>query len=229
MRYKNATSETEAYSSEAATKSEMLLSIRRRQTQQAMATAPRVVNGSPVQNSKSKYPWMAYLHIEQQEGSGNTQFCGGSLVAPNVILTAAHCVIDATNIYVFLGVYDLWDENEEDIEVFHVDVEHGAVVHPLYTGENNFEFDYAVLRLDGESMYDTIQLDDGSNATLLPLEGSDDDDVEVGVELYLMVRMDSFGVGGGLQTRAHLVSSFSFSVNGMPIHITFIDAMLFFK
>jgi secreted trypsin-like serine protease len=52
----------------------------------------RIVNGSPV--AQGTYPWMAKLNI-------NGQFlCGGSVIAANYILTAAHCVRDnAGNTY----------------------------------------------------------------------------------------------------------------------------------
>ncbi|MBB5955605.1 secreted trypsin-like serine protease [Saccharothrix tamanrassetensis] len=50
----------------------------------AAAADPRVVGGSRV--SITDYPWVVYL----ADSNGN-QFCGGTLVAPTKVLTAAHC------------------------------------------------------------------------------------------------------------------------------------------
>jgi len=50
----------------------------------AAAADPRVVGGSRV--SIDDHPWVVYL----TDAQGN-QFCGGTLVAPAKVLTAAHC------------------------------------------------------------------------------------------------------------------------------------------
>jgi len=58
----------------------------------AQSPEPRVVGGSP--STIDQYPWQAAVVFV---GSGNAhqrQFCGGSLVTPSIVLTAAHCVYD---------------------------------------------------------------------------------------------------------------------------------------
>lgn len=54
----------------------------------------RIVGGIPV-NSITQYPWMASLQIAtgSNSGSGGGLFCGGSLIAPNMLVTAAHCTM----------------------------------------------------------------------------------------------------------------------------------------
>lgn len=47
---------------------------------------PRIINGDPVQDIRTEYPWMASLADFGQHK------CGGTLIAPDVILTAAHCM-----------------------------------------------------------------------------------------------------------------------------------------
>ncbi|MGH8187295.1 MAG: trypsin-like serine protease, partial [Steroidobacteraceae bacterium] len=54
------------------------------------ASESRVVNGEPA--ADGQFPWMVALLVEDSFGN-RFQFCGGSLIAPNRVLTAAHCNI----------------------------------------------------------------------------------------------------------------------------------------
>lgn len=65
-----------------------LLSSAAAARQLAQKVAPRIVGGT--QTSAARYPYVVSL----RDASGN-HFCGGSLVAPRIVLTAAHCVYDA--------------------------------------------------------------------------------------------------------------------------------------
>src|SRR5258708_8016502 len=49
------------------------------------ASRPRVVGGSPA--GATDWPWSAYLEF------GGMTACGGTLIAPDWVLTAAHCVL----------------------------------------------------------------------------------------------------------------------------------------
>ena len=46
----------------------------------------RIVGGTQV--PPGRYPYFATLLRE----IGTTAYCGGSLIAPNIVLTAAHCI-----------------------------------------------------------------------------------------------------------------------------------------
>ncbi|TWP44982.1 serine protease [Lentzea tibetensis] len=64
---------------------------------------PRIVGGTPV-GSIAEYPWMVALTT-----AGGYQYCGGALVGPALVATAAHCVYQKapTSIYVVSGRLDL--------------------------------------------------------------------------------------------------------------------------
>ena len=50
----------------------------------AFPAVPRIVGGDKV-SSPTKYPWFVSIRF-------NGSACGGSLIAPRVVLTAAHCL-----------------------------------------------------------------------------------------------------------------------------------------
>jgi secreted trypsin-like serine protease len=53
------------------------------------ALAPRVLAGS--QATSAQWPFIAAL-VQHGQSAFDGQFCGGSVIAPTVVLTAAHCV-----------------------------------------------------------------------------------------------------------------------------------------
>lgn len=91
-----------------------------------------------------EFPWMAALSYQKDVGS--EYLCGGSLIDPNVILTAAHCVNgkEVASLRVRLGEWDTMTLNEifphSDHEVAKV------IVHPGF-GTTNLYNDIALLVL----------------------------------------------------------------------------------
>ena len=49
----------------------------------------RIVKGE--NSNKNEFPWMAALVYEYPNGQSMVK-CGGSLISPNVVMTAAHCI-----------------------------------------------------------------------------------------------------------------------------------------
>lgn len=65
----------------------------------------RIVNGAPVAEA-DEYPWMVALVRRAEPNNFQAQFCGGTLISQNVVLTAAHCLDGfrrATDIQVLVG------------------------------------------------------------------------------------------------------------------------------
>jgi secreted trypsin-like serine protease len=64
----------------------------------AAQAGPRIFNGTSLSGA---LPWMAFVTTSTTDGA---QVCGGTAIAANVVLTAAHCIVDqAINTYVSAG------------------------------------------------------------------------------------------------------------------------------
>mmetsp|Transcript_5200 Transcript_5200/g.13019 ORF Transcript_5200/g.13019 Transcript_5200/m.13019 type:complete len:1009 (+) Transcript_5200:105-3131(+) len=104
----------------------------------------RIING--VSAPETRYPYSASLQYYQKH------FCGGSLVAPDVVVTAAHCT--TTPARVTLGRYDLDDPFDFDYEERDVTE---TIVHPRYD-KTVVENDLALLVLGEESVHPYVRI-----------------------------------------------------------------------
>lgn len=109
----------------------------------------RIVGGERA--PKDAYPWFAILAFQ----NGSFLGCGGMLVAPQYVLTAAHCVSPGTpwsvqnGATVILGLVCEDDESncDQPYEIYSVQE---ITPHPDYSPESS-DNDYALARLVGRS------------------------------------------------------------------------------
>src|SRR5262249_30410022 len=60
-----------------------------------------IVGGHPA--DEGKYPWQVRIYSTEDDNIG---FCGGSIIAPQWVLTAAHCLLDTQKVVVGFGSID---------------------------------------------------------------------------------------------------------------------------
>ena len=97
-------------------------------------SAHAIVGGGP---ASEDYPWMVSLQ------SSSDHFCGGALIRPDWVLTAAHCPEgeEVENLSVLLGQHQLSGSGGERIQVAEVVMNEG------YATDENGGHDTALLRL----------------------------------------------------------------------------------
>ena len=121
----------------------------------AQGVTPRIVGG--VESGAADYPWMVALLDANEPDVFQAQSCGGTLIRPNVVLTAAHCVADLeklSDMDVAVGVYDLSEvKPEQRIPLSRI------IIHPGYNPET-IDNDIALLRLARSSTAPTVTLVD---------------------------------------------------------------------
>ncbi|OQX07261.1 MAG: hypothetical protein BWK80_49705 [Desulfobacteraceae bacterium IS3] len=103
----------------------------------------RIVGGHEAE--PGAWPWITAL-IANGDSLYDGQFCGGSLIHPKWVVTAAHCVVDTTPdmFDVVLGIHDLEKDTGERHKIKRI------IVHPAYDGYTG-DSDIALLELEEES------------------------------------------------------------------------------
>lgn len=127
-----------------------------------LTQSPRIVGGSYA--SASNHPWIAALLISSIPNGRDAQFCGGTLVQPDLVITAAHCLagIDmSSQIQVAIGVTDLrLLKSAQRIDVA------GYLVHPGYV-RDPIDNDIAMIRLAKSVSNQPMTIMDGTTMSTI--------------------------------------------------------------
>jgi secreted trypsin-like serine protease len=116
----------------------------------AEGDSPRIVGGAPA--PAGSWPWAAYI---SDAVAGGTASCTGTVVAPNVVLTAAHCVTDLSTrqlepvqgFHVVTGALDWTSPSAQVSSVTQIVEPSNFTIYTLSDGSTYSDHDIALIEL----------------------------------------------------------------------------------
>lgn len=106
---------------------------------------PFIIGGTFAQ--RGEFPFIASLQ------SDNFPFCAGLLIKKDWLLTSAHCInSDAMQMKIYVGIYNKYQHSG-----YRAYKPTKIIKHPNYN-PNTTDYDYALIKMDGESRNPTIEL-----------------------------------------------------------------------
>ncbi len=123
---------------------------------------PMIIGGNTVQTGE--YPWFVML-LDSESGS----LCGGFLIAPQFVLTAAHC-LGSNAPTAFIGAVCLdfyegsdgnvyWPNCNQEWEITNISM---TFTHPNYDASaGSYDYDFALLKLAERSAITPVKIDSG--------------------------------------------------------------------
>lgn len=108
--------------------------------------SPSIIGGQEAQ--PGAWPWMVALVLASQTDAFQGQFCGGSLIAPNWVLSAGHCTYNADDsllqpaqVDVVIGRHRLSSNDGQRVDVVKI------IRHPGYQHGASYDNDLALFQL----------------------------------------------------------------------------------